>query len=97
MITKEEALKLAMSRVHELGAGGEEFALALDRTIERDRCYVFFYNTKRFLETGENRYRLAGNGPILVSKYDGYLQAYGSNRPVEVFVSDFERQIGDHG
>jgi hypothetical protein len=94
MITKAKAAQLAADHVKKLNAGcAEEFALAADRMIERDQCFVFFYNTKRFLETGDNRYRLAGNGPILVSKRDGYLHAYGSNRPVEVFIADFERQI----
>ena len=97
MITKKEAFRLAEDQVHEMGASAnEEFALAVDRTIERDKCYVFFYNTRRFLETGENRYRLAGNGPILVSKHDGYLRAYGSRRPVEEDIADFERQIDSH-
>jgi hypothetical protein len=93
MITKPEATHLAADHVKALNAGcSEEFALAADQTLERDQCYVFFYNTKRFLETHDDRYRLAGNGPILVSKLDGYLQAYGSSRPVEALVSEFERR-----
>ena len=60
---------------------------------QMDLCFVFFYNTKRFLETGDDHYRLAGNGPVLVSKRDGYFHAYGSNRPVDVSIANFERRI----
>lgn len=94
MITKDQAERLAADHLRTLNAGcAEEFILATDRTNERDQCYVFFYNTKRFLETRDDRYRLAGNGPILVSKRDGFLQAYGSNVPIEVSIAEFERRI----
>lgn len=94
MITREEATRLAADHLKALGGGsGEEFSLAPDHTIERATYFVFFYNTKRFLQTGEDCYRLAGNGPILVSKQDGYLHAYGTNKPVEVSIADFERRI----
>lgn len=94
MISKKKAAQLVADHIQAMNAGcAEEFALATDQTIERDQCFVFFYNTKRFLETGDDHYRLAGNGPILVSKRDGYLHAYGSNRPVDVSIADFERRL----
>lgn len=94
MITREQAMQLAADHLKALSAGcPEQFALATEHTIECDRCFVFFYNTKRFLETEDDRYRLAGNGPILVSKLDGYLHRYGSSMSIEACVADFQCRI----
>jgi hypothetical protein len=44
-----------------------------------------------FFETGDDQYQLAGNGPVIVSKTNGRLQAYGSNKSVDECIADFER------
>jgi hypothetical protein len=45
-----------------------------DLTEDHGWCWVFFFNSQRYLETGEFRYALAGNGPILVEKRTGEIQ-----------------------
>jgi Immunity protein 35 len=95
MTTKDEATEIARRIVRELGAAsGEEFVLVTNRTIQREACYVFFYNSRRFIETGEGRYRLAGNGPIVVSRQDGSAKAYGTLETTESSVAEFEREMG---
>ena len=47
----------------------DEYALIDTETEEYDGGWVFFYNTKEFLETGDYTRALAGNGPIYVDKF----------------------------
>ena len=39
-----------------------------DQTLERPYGWVFFYQSRRYLETGLISDALAGNGPLLVEK-----------------------------
>lgn len=39
-----------------------------DLTIERQNFFVFFYDSSRYLETGDYEDRLFGNAPIVVEK-----------------------------
>jgi Immunity protein 35 len=40
--------------------------------------WVFFWESKRFLETNKTRDRLAGNAPILVDRIDGEVRVTGT-------------------
>jgi hypothetical protein len=44
--------------------------------------------------TGEDRFRLAGNGPIVVNKQTGVLAGLGSNKPFADLIAEYERQLG---
>ena len=52
-------------------------------TVQTEWCWVFIYNTRAFLESGELRHCLAGNGPLLVDKRSGALHQAGTAYPVE--------------
>jgi hypothetical protein len=54
-----------------------------------------FYNSKRFLETGEFSHRLAGNGPVIVNKHDGTIEFFGAREPVETVIQDYVRRLQD--
>ena len=57
-------------------------------TMETERHWVFFYNTLAFLQTGELRDCLTGNGPLLVDKRSGVLRQAGTAHPVEHYLAD---------
>ncbi len=47
---------------------GESLSIIDRQTVEFDRGWIFFYNTLRYLDKGDELARLAGNGPIFVSR-----------------------------
>jgi hypothetical protein len=65
MIPPERAKELAEEAVAALG---DEFALISDKTIEVSGGWIFFYNSREFIETGNPISALAGNGPIFVDR-----------------------------
>ena len=52
-------------------------------TVHTDTYWVFFYNTRAYLETKSIIHALAGNGPIIVSVNDGRTRLAGSATPWE--------------
>ena len=68
-IGRVQAVELAKAKVAELERGaGCALELMNDKTKEIDRGWIFFFNSVEFLRTGNNSFRLAGNGPIFVSR-----------------------------
>ena len=57
-------------------------------TIQTERYWVFFYNTLAFLQTGDLRDCLTGNGPLLVDKGSGVLRQAGTAHPVEYYLGE---------
>jgi hypothetical protein len=52
-------------------------------TRDEDWCWVFFYNSRAYLETGDFSDALAGNGPLVVEKRTGIVHELTSAHPVE--------------
>ncbi|MCH8129377.1 MAG: hypothetical protein IIC70_05685 [Acidobacteria bacterium] len=44
--------------------------IVINKTLETDSCWVFFYNTRAYIETGSMSHALAGNAPVFVLKDD---------------------------
>jgi Immunity protein 35 len=67
MLTKSEALELVSKGLQQMSRSADPFVVVEEKTIETPFGWVFFYNSKRFVETGEYQYQLAGNGPVIVN------------------------------
>ena len=63
------------------GIAGESLELLASATRTTDFGWVFFYNSKKYLETGEIRFALAGNAPLIVDALDGSLHVTGTAQP----------------
>ena len=89
-MTKSEAEHVAREylKTKEPGAGCE-LVLVDQHTIERDFGWVFFYNAKRHVETGDIRDALAGNAPIVVTKADGRIHETGTAYPLEHYLKEY--------
>lgn len=85
MITFEEAVAIAQGVLdQEIWPGvGEDVAINMAATVETPDRWVFFYNTRAFLETGLIRHALAGNGPIIVERQDGRVRRAHAASPWE--------------
>jgi hypothetical protein len=68
---------------------GCELVLMDQQTLERPFGWVFFYDAKRHLETGDFRHALAGNAPILVTKADGRIHETGTAFPLEHYLKEY--------
>jgi hypothetical protein len=69
-----------------------EFAVMQTLTIERPFGWVFFYNSKQFLETGDISQALVGNAPLIVDRADGSVHVTGTAEPIEHYLKEYEAQ-----
>lgn len=91
MLNKSEAESLVNNKLRQMETPEFPFAVVEDATLEKHFGWIFFYNTKRYIETKEIIYHLAGNAPIFVNKVTGTLTSIGTNKPLRVQIEEFER------
>ena len=96
MIDKRTATEIARRHlVEEYPA--EDVVVDESDVLEEDWCFVLFYNTRAFYQTGELRESLVGNGPLIIDKTNGDLRIAGTAHPVEHYVAEYRErnQRGD--
>jgi len=62
-------------------------------TIERDWGWVFFYQSKKYMETGKFRDGLAGNAPYIVNRKSGQITLTGTAHPIEHYIHEYEQSL----
>ena len=93
MLTLEQARELVLAKLKALGAEDVVLVILDDETIERGWGWVFFYDSAKHHETGDFRDALAGNAPYIVNRDTGELLCTGTARPIEQYISDYEKTI----
>jgi hypothetical protein len=92
MLTKAQALEIVGEELRRMSPPGHDIVVVDEDTIERNFGWVFFFNTRKFLETGIFEHRLAGNGPIIVNKHTGEVEFVGTYKSPMHFVEEYERK-----
>jgi putative acetyltransferase len=91
-ITLENARTLALAKIRSLWSiNDDEPSIADAATMDEKFGWVFFYNTKRFHDSGNDLFRLAGNGPVIVDKTTGEVSMLGSAGGVEHQLANYCR------
>lgn len=94
MITLPEAKKLAMTALRKMSRRSEaDLAFVDSLTSCKPYGWVLFYNSRQFVETGNELEALGGNGPVVVL-HDGAIHFLGSDREGEVTIAAFEQEQG---
>jgi hypothetical protein len=99
MLTKSEARALVVAelgRQQERGyaSAPKDLVVVDEATIERPWGWVFFYNSKRFLETRDFLHALAGNAPpFIVNRHTGEMRATGTAYRTEHYIAEYERSL----
>jgi hypothetical protein len=89
MFSREEAIK----RIEEhltVQADGDDWIVVGSQTIERAFGWVFFYNTREFIEGGNFSACLAGNSPYIFNRFTGAIVCTGTAYPIEHYIHEYE-------
>ena len=91
MLTRETAELLLLDRLRQdHPMDGDVDTVAITQVIERPFGWVFWYNSKKFVETGDERQALLGNHPVLVDRFDCTFHRTGFG-DVDACISRYER------
>jgi hypothetical protein len=55
--------------------------------------WVFFYQSRRHLETGDISHALAGSAPYIVNRVTGAVVPTGTAHPIGYYVSRYEASL----
>ena len=97
VLTLEEAKQLVYTRINVQDPHTEqavELAIIDDETIEKEYGWVFFYQAREYLKTGDILDALVGNAPYIVNKYTGELIETGTANPVDDYIAEYEAESG---
>ena len=84
MIDEEAARHIAQERIDR-----HPGHLVVTETREIPEGWVFFYNSRRYLESGDIRDSVAGNAPLIVDRDDGTVHTTGTARDIDYYIGQY--------
>jgi len=96
-MTYTEARELVTQYLRDSGEGERnDIVIVDDETSEREFGWVFFYNSRKHVETGDVLYGLVGNAPLIVDRHTGKLHVTGTGLPTECYIRAYEATGDPH-
>jgi hypothetical protein len=92
--TISEAKALAEERLARIYS---EAVVLDDSTVETDFGWIFCWNSKRYLESGDYRDALAGNVPLIVDRANGSVHETCTFLPIEEITDRYRAVRGTLG
>ncbi|HEX6426354.1 MAG TPA: YrhB domain-containing protein [Niastella sp.] len=90
MITKDQAINIASTYVREIPVISKHtLLLQLEKTIEFELGWVFYYQTKAYIENGNYLDAAVGNAPIIIDKRTGKVHVTGTAYSVKKYIEDY--------
>lgn len=91
MMTMNKAKSLALDCVARLTGRARDELVIIDELTQCRRCgWIFFYESRAYLETGDVPSAIGKTGPVVVT-HQGEPHALGGERPVDDMLRDFEQ------
>lgn len=94
-MTEKEAREIALRYLKPMERwSGCELVILDSETVEKSFGWIFFYQSGRYLESGNFSDTLAGNAPIIVARADGRVHVTGTAFPLEYYLDQLARAEG---
>ena len=87
----DKAVVLATAWVDILCEGGAR--IVRESTIAKPYGWRFFYQSKEFLDVGNPSAQLVGNAPIIVNRNTRELRLFGTAKPLEQYLTEYENTL----
>lgn len=92
MLTRDDAK--ARAQLHLDQPELDEVVILDDATIEFDLGWVFFYQSREYILTGETGAMLVGNAPLIVNRVSGEVTLTGTAQPVADYIAQYRARGG---
>lgn len=91
MLTEQEILTIAEAYVASIEEKmGEELIIGHEFTIRKPYGNIFFYNSKKFIDTENDKYAIAGNSPFLVENKQAVVYVFGTSQDIDYYIKEYE-------
>jgi hypothetical protein len=93
-VTRDDAQWIAEQELRQLYADGADSVAIDEQAIrEEDVGWIFFYQSKKYLDDGDPDECLVGNAPIVVDR-DGKVHMTGTGEPLEYYLERIRTELG---
>ena len=92
MIDYKQAEEIVLHEISKFDIGDDKAILLKEHTMVKPYGWLFFYNSKKYIETGEFSYCLAGNAPILIDKV-GKVHITGTAYELEYYLKKLDQHF----
>lgn len=90
MINLEKAERLFDGKLKEIEKfSGVELAVLKSETIEFEYGWMFFYQSRKFVETGDEGALVGGNAPIIIDKFNSSLHTTGTRLGERFYIENY--------
>ena len=93
MLTYSQALAIAEKEVLKLSMPDDEYIIVEDQVAEMSWGWIFIYNSRQFIETGDDQYHLMGNAPIFINRETGQIRHTGTANDVDYYIAEYENEL----
>lgn len=91
MLTENELMIIAESNVKEIEKEAKIALLIVhQQTIKKSYGNIFFYTSKKFFETQDDKYAVAGNAQFLVENKTGDIVEFGTAMGIDYYLAEYE-------
>ena len=91
MITLKQAQEIAQNELDKLNPNQD--LVILDKFVEFDKGWIFFYETRKYVETGDDHFSLFGNGPIAVGAENGKVLHFGTGYDIDYYIQQSKQSL----
>ncbi len=94
MLSYEQALEKVINYIRNIKpvlGEGDELVLVEEETLDCEFGWVFFYDSKKHIETLDFKYAIAGNAPLLVNKRTEQLLELGTVYSAEKYIQHYQK------
>ncbi|GAB2829212.1 hypothetical protein [Ferruginibacter profundus] len=91
MLTEKEMDEIAEKYIADMFEGtSKEVILLHEFTLKKNYGNIYVYNNKKYIETKDYRYALAGNAPFLVQNETGKIIEFGTAHSKDYYIQEYE-------
>lgn len=98
MISEQEAENLVKHHFSEFELPeGDDWVIVAEETIRKDWGWIYFYTARKWRETGDLEYAIAGNAPLLIERETGKVFVTGTASSVAHYIQNYESTGNPNG
>ncbi|GAB4043106.1 YrhB domain-containing protein [Spirosoma litoris] len=94
--TAYDPVYLAYLRKNNPTYNQEQITLVLTKSREESFGWIFFYDSKEFLETGDFSKAVVGNAPVIIDRATGELTETGTAHSIEYYIEQYKTKVRLH-
>jgi hypothetical protein len=98
VISRSDAEAIAEQYVKRLSTcSGLALELLKENTLEKDFGWVFFYDSRSYIDSCSFQDKMVGNAPIIVDRREGAVYETGTAEPIDYYIQNYERFGSPYG